>query len=311
MNSILFAYFLHHFNLGQQNNSLAAAQTQNVVSTTNAVLSVEHEQATVRSFPRGSTRIPFLNLSLKTSCDEDVILDGITVRHRGLGSAQDISSVYLLADNRRITRGRTVPKDGEVHFNIRNIVIKACSTKLITVAADISADAAIDSQHGFYIDDAKDVSTNSNVYLSARPDLKQNNVYRTATKKAGTINVTYANISSRIKYGLRRKVMRFLLKADSVSNHKISAITISNRGSAKDDNLKNIFIETGTQVITPVVSQMNGDSIDLIFDPPFILNKNQERLFSVRADVMAKRSRTVQLIIEEPSDIISIPVSGR
>ena len=40
-----------------------------------------------------------------------------------------------------------------------------------------------------------------------------------------------------------------------------------------------------------------------VLSPPLILKKNQTRLLELKADVRASRSRTIQLIIEEPGDI--------
>ena len=43
--------------------------------------------------------------------------------------------------------------------------------------------------------------------------------------------------------------------------------------------------------------------VRFVLSPPLILKKNQTRLLELKADVRASRSRTIQLIIEEPGDI--------
>ena len=125
-------------------------------------------------------------------------------------------------------------------------------------------------------------------------------------EEIGKIEVTYLPLLRRITYGPRRTVSRFTIKADEKHDHRIHAITLTNEGTARNFDLHNLVLP-GSRV----TSYLSGDRVRIVFSPPLMLNKNQERLMTMKSDIRAGRRRTVKFVIDEPADIESSVIKGR
>ena len=301
--SLLIAYSLHHFALPARRNVLSRISNANQ-------LTVELHQTSGNSFRPGSQRIPVLSLTLEASCKAAVPVHAIEVRRRGLGSSSDILSVYAMRGSERLTRGRQLSRRGYAQLNLRSFVVAACSKEQIDIYADFSPDASVSGEHTFTIERASDFDTGG-ARIIIRKGTTINAPQRTVGTRQGNITVSYPKLLKRIRYGSGRAVMRLRLRADGKDDHRITAVTITNNGSARDMDLRSLYLEAGRRRVTRIEPEMSRDHVRLEFMPPLLLKKNQTRLLNLRADVRASRSRTVQLIIEEPGDLESEVVRGR
>jgi hypothetical protein len=62
--------------------------------------------------------------------------------------------------------------------------------------------------------------------------------------------------------------------------------------------------------LSPTVETLTGDHVRLTFDPPLLIHRNEVRMINLLADIRASRRRTVQLLIQEPSDIETTAAVG-
>ncbi|MCA9370854.1 MAG: hypothetical protein KC680_02750 [Candidatus Peregrinibacteria bacterium] len=310
IHSVLVAYFLHQFQTPvtvpyREDKSVEYIRTVEQ----RGALTVTASTAKAGSIAPGSTRVEMLKLRLSASCADDIPIQTITIQRRGLGENSDISAVYALHRGVRISQARSVEKrDGLLDLSLRNVVIPKCTEEDISVYADISENASPAGEHTFELKgiDAKKATVRIDQQLGdfTRPQ-------RTAGPPVGQISIEYLKVNERVHYGSRQRLGRFTLSADNKDDHYVYAMTFTNSGSARNDDLKNIFLEFRNRKVSDVATSLTGDAVRLTFNPPLVLQKNQTLQYSLRGDIRASRSRTIQLQIEESADIEAAPKRGR
>jgi len=309
LTTLILSYYIQHFNPPVRRvhrPDETPAYIQNVHPK--GSLTVDEQAPIVSSVAPGSQRVEMLRLKLTSTCTADVPIHTIAVQRRGMGSNSDIKAIYALHRGRRISRSRTIArKDGSVDINLRRFRIAKCSSEDVLILADFSENASPAGEHRIELRAVEAPNTLVRVEHRAGDFLRRT----TGGRGVGQISVVYPKISTRIRYGTRQRVSRFSLNADSQDNHLIRAITFTNKGSANDDDLKNLFVEFRNRAISEVIPEMYGDSVRIPFTPPFLLRKGHKLSFAVRADVRAGRSRTIRFVIEEPSDVEADVSLGR
>ncbi|MDD5026597.1 MAG: hypothetical protein PHH13_04480 [Candidatus Peribacteraceae bacterium] len=262
------------------------------------------------SVPPGAQRVPMLTLRMTAACGGDVPVTAVTVEHRGLGSAADIDRVYAMSDGRRLSRGMQIAdRSGVVQLRLQHFSVPACSTKEVGIFVDFSNSAAVAGQHRFTIRFANDVDA-----LPAQVLLLSERVgtmRQTVGKSTGTITVAYLSVQKPVYYGADRTVARFTLTADQTEDHAITSITLTNEGSARNQDLRSLSLYASGKRVTKMAESLDDDRVRLVFDPAFSLQRGQQRVFTLHADVRASIRKTIQLLIEEPSDIEAEPAQGR
>lgn len=254
------------------------------------------------SIPQGAQRVPVMNLSLRAPCDEDVTISSIRVTHKGLGDESDIARVYAMRTTRRLSRSSVFDDDQEAVLRFRNWKIPACMTQQITIVADFSPTAAAGAEHIVSIATPRDIDAgDADVTLSAA---NPRGSTRLTPSTMGTITVSYPSVNSTVTYGSNRTLGRIKLEADNQDDHSIEAITLTNDGKARNADLTNIRLETANRsVVSSVASSLDDDRARLTFNPPLLLEKNEELVFIIKANVKASRRQTIRFLIEEPGDI--------
>ncbi|MDD5623429.1 MAG: hypothetical protein PHI23_01825 [Candidatus Peribacteraceae bacterium] len=128
---------------------------------------------------------------------------------------------------------------------------------------------------------------------------------RTAGEAVGSVTVGDLPLTGSVTYGAGRIVARFTLTAEGTRNQRVEAMTLTNRGSARNADLQNLSLENGRgRRVTPVMSRLDGEHICFLFDPPLVLTPHQTQVLQVRADVRASRRRTIKFLLEEASDLL-------
>jgi len=302
---ILLSYFFFHLiQLSSQ------VQLEKEVSN-RGVLTVQLENSPIQSIQPGSQRVPMLTIRATASCDEDIELRSIRVRRRGLGASSDIESVYVMSEGQRINRGRQLTRSGFAGLSFRNLIVPTCDTKTLQVFADFSSSAAIAGEHWLTVEQASDVDVGNARSVLVRSGIAPPRGRATGTTR-GTITVEYVKLLNTVRYGSNRTVGRFRLIADSEDDHLIRAITFTNDGAARNNDLQNLYLRAGrNRRVSLTEEQLSGDTVRFVLNPALLLKKNQKRLFQIQADVRASRKRTIKLLIEEPSDIEAEPTRSR
>lgn len=269
------------------------------------------EDIAVGTVPQGAQGVRFLQIGIDATCARATVLRSLTVRHTGLGAAQDLRGVYALRlydDGRaeRLTPAVSFSgRNNEATLRFRSVRIEPCHEYWITVAADLSPDAAPDGQHGI-----RGVSLETDAGTRAIPAPAHPGTVRIgAGASAGSVTVSYAQLPSPLRYGAGRTVARIRIKENGGKDVELTRLTLTNDGSAKGADLQNLYAETagGKRLSATVraLADAAGDATAaLVFDPPLRIGRGNETLLVIKGDVRASRSRTVRLIVEEPGDAV-------
>ena len=262
------------------------------------------------SIPPGAQRVEMLQLNLTASCDGPVTVQSLAIFHEGLGDTADIQRVYAVSGNRRISRSATIARfDGSAQLRFSNFSIPACESVDVGILADMAASSAVAGEHRFVLRRFADTDAGSAVVHGVLA--RSQGGRRTVGAVQGSVNVEYLDLLLPTTYGSQRTLARLRVTASSDGDQLLSAVTFTNEGSARGADIQRIALwTTSGERITATALQMDGNRVRLEFSPPFLLERRQTRLLELRADVRASRRRTLQLLIEEPSDLESIPTRG-
>ncbi len=268
---------------------------------------------TTGSVPLGAQRVPVLELTLSASCGADLPVQSVTLSHAGLGNPADIARVYLLRSGQRISRS-SVPdaRDGHVTVRLRSFVIPSCGKQMLTVAADMTPDAAAGGEHRFVLRQHADVIAGPGVAVRLEQASVSAAILRTVGPAQGSLTAVFLSNLLPVSYGADRTLARFRLSADGRDDQRITAITLVNEGTARSIDLQNLFLAgNDRRQLTGVLPSMDHDRVRLVFDPPLIIGKNERRILSLHGDVRAGRRKTIEWTVQETSDIEADAVQGR
>lgn len=253
-----------------------------------------------RSLPPGAHRVQMLELSLEASCDADISIRSLQLRRRGMGDATDIAGVYLMDGTERITNSRTISsRDGRANLALQNFVLSACERATWTLAVDIADDAAVAGEHRFTLEgiDAPGAMVQQRSSASRLPSTVR------GTSRS-TVTAIMLPLHRRPLYGDRRTLARIRLDSTGSDDVALTAMTLTNDGSARDGDLRDLVLVTGGgKVLTKNAPQLDGNRLRLVFSPAFVVGRRDERLLELRGNVRASRKRTVEFTVQEEGDI--------
>ena len=310
VSSALVALFLSDFLLLQQRYSAPPTPAQSSQVESGQLTVTAGSSDTVTSIARGSTHVPMLSLTFAASCDADVSVNSIDLRHVGLGSQQDIDAVYAVSGSQRISNASSIStRDGQFQLRLRRFVIPACEERTLEVHADFVEDAAVAGEHRIVLASQMPVDAGT-----ARVTVQQTSaaaLHRTVGYSQGSVTVEVLPLLQRIRYGSDRVVARVRLTAQD-EDQVLSAIRFTNEGSAHGSDLQQLFLATnGGERVSGFASSLEGDQVFLTLSPPFFLEENEQYMLELHADVHVGSSTTVGFSVEEPADVVSRVVRGR
>ncbi len=273
-------------------------------------VSVNQPQS-IGSVARGATRIPFLNINLSASCESDIRLSSIDLKHIGLGSISDIAGVYALDGFARVTRSaRFDTQSSTATLRFRKLTIKKCSAVNLTVMADISTTATVASEHGMSVSDAATIISSAKKVALTQGDSSLRVV--PAPSNVGTLTARFLPVYGPIRYGREETVARLQLTADTRNAHLLKKITLTNTEDARDMDLQWLKLETlSGQQLTPAAARMHDYTAVLEFSPTYILSAGKTIVLNLKAQVRGGQSKKVNFELEEPSDLVAVPYNER
>lgn len=274
------------------------------------LIEVFQQLGTTASIPRGAQRVPFLTVTFTANCADDFLVRSIAVTHKGRGDRRELLRVYAFDGSRRLSSAVSINAgDGSAVLRFRDFILGACMSKRIEIFADISPDAEAGGEHRLVLADedhirAETVTDGAPARIKLDERLSDAPLRIAGGEGEGTLHVEYLKLPQTLSYGRNQTLARFKLTADDVADHAISAITLTNEGSARGNHLQRLRLETQTRaVVSDVKAELEDDRVRLALDPPLILENNQSVILFLRADIYASRRRTVSFRIKEPADI--------
>lgn len=269
------------------------------------------EAPVIGSVPQGASRVHMMTLNLSASCDADIAVSQIDVRHVGLGAVSDITGLYLMSDTTRISRSVAFDHSGDASLRLRSFTLPKCGAVRVKLLADFSRDANVASEHGVEITSSAGViSTAKEVIVEhAASDM----TFATSRTNGGELTVKFLSAASRlVRYGRTETVARLQLSADAKSGHILRSITLTNDATARDMDLINLSLQTTSgKTLTVVAQRMKGKQVTLEFQPTYILNSSQTVVLLLKAQINGSITRKINFILEEESDLDASPYRSR
>ncbi len=289
----------------------AASFTFNSVPVGNGDLevSMSSKNPAGDTVPRGANGVTMLSVDLSASCSDDVVLNDITLLHRGFGEETDITGLYAAVDGARVTRKRTIDSQAqtaEIRFT-KPFVVPACQTKTLDIMADFSTSASAYAEHNISVELATDVESNARSVTGSFPIM--GNTFRVAAITAGTVTITYKSVSpTTVKVGDDKATLgRFEVATNAIEDQTLYSITLHNDGSVNDGDIGNLMIrKSDGTVLSNTVATLEGDYATFTFNPPFTILQGDKITLEVVGDVIGGASDTAKMEIEETSDIFSV-----
>lgn len=271
-------------------------------------LTVHTVPVAVDGIPRGASRVQLLPLDFRASCGEDdVRVKRIRVQHTGLGDTDDIKGIYLLKGYRRLSRStRFNSSKKEVVLRMRNLIIPACERVRVYVAVDFKRTSVVGGQFLLEVSAVQDISSTADVVEGAFPLRTMPAKSSITPQPVGVLTFTPLRVSS-IRPVMNELLAKFRIEADIEAHQILYAITLTNKGTARDDDLRNLYLtRLNGRALTPVVKKMDGDTVTFRFSRPYLVKRSNKILFQLRGNAYTSR-KTVNFILEEPSDISADP----
>ena len=292
----------------------AAAYASILDSLRDRTLTVNVLPLEIGAIPRGAQRVSFLSLNLGASCDGDITVREVHVRMGGLGDVATIRGVYLLRGYQRL--GRAVKVAASDHTAAlrpdRPLVIPACETWRVDIAADFTGEVVSGSEYRFEIPKPEDVLTDATI-VAGRFPIRYPQKSSITPLPAGTITVTFLPLAGTIQTVIEEILAQFQVSADAAAYQQMSAITLTNAGSMRDEDVRGIYVTTNRgRALTNTAARMEGDHVTLKFFDPFFIRKGETVTFEVRGRVFTS-TKTINFVLKEPSDLYaaSLRKAGR
>lgn len=269
------------------------------------------EAPVIGSVPQGASRVHMMTLNLSASCDADIAVSQIDVRHVGLGAVSDITGLYLMSDTTRISRSVAFDHSGDASLRLRSFTLPKCGAARVKLLADFSRDANVASEHGVEITSSAGVASTAKEVIveHAASDM----TFATSRTNGGELTVKFLSAASRlVRYGRTETVARLQLSADAKSGHILRSITLTNDATARDMDLINLSLQTTSgKTLTVVAQRMKGKQVTLEFQPTYILNSSQTVVLLLKAQINGSITRKINFILEEESDLDASPYRSR
>lgn len=261
------------------------------------------------TIPKGAVGINMVSVDLTASCEDDVVVETMTVIHEGFGDEADIDGVYFSIDGARVARKRTIDSEdqtADIRFS-SPLVVPACETVTVDMMMDLLTAAATNGEHNFVIELASDIFSNAQSVSGNFP--VRGNTFEVAAVTTGTVSIEYRSVTpTTVDVGDEAVVLgKFEASINSVEDQTLYTITMENEGSASDGDFTNLRVRrTDGTVLTNTVAQTVNDFVTFTFDPPFTVLEGDKVTFEAIGDVVDGAADTVKLEFDETSDIFAV-----
>ncbi len=268
---------------------------------------------TAGSLPQGASHVPFLTVSLSASCDSEIKVSSIDLTHIGLGLSTDIASVYAVDGFTRTTRAAHFDRQrNKATLRFRALTLPKCGAVTFTVLGDMRTDSQVASEHGIILASVTDIVSSAKRTNLTMDDPTKKVISMSPALAGESLTVRLLPTSAHVEYGHIESVARVQLTAGPGTAHLLKSITFTNVETARDMDLQWLSLETlsGTGLTAPV-PHLRGYTATLEFSPTIILQAGETKVLNLKAEVHASRSKKINFVIEEPSDIVATPYHER
>lgn len=263
---------------------------------------------------KGAYNAEFTKLTFKASAAGAVRVDKLVIKRDGLGSDADITAVRLWDGAKQLGSDQSLNTNTHLAtFNNLNWDLKAGETKTLTVSADTYASAA--GTNDFLA--ATVVELEGTGSVSASLPLAGNAMqYHSVTM--GVLDVdalTTPGATTIISGSTDQEIACFNFDTDSAEGFNVKSITLTNNGTASNDEVSNFVLKDGATVIgknTGTFGTGGTVTIDMS-EKPYFLDKSKSKNLCVSADIKGgiTTTKTVILQIAESKHVVAAGDSSK
>ncbi len=242
-----------------------------------------------QNIPSNGSKVYIMALDF-TAGDEDVRIDGLTFKHVGLSSRNNIDRLWVEVDGIRLTSPRSINSDSIVNMPLSNpLVIRASST--ITARVFMSMDSDNEDTGDQIAFELSDVETaggdvlglpvTSNTFTTSNYSLTPLNISGTVTNT--TVDVGSENIDLTSNIQLENQGSSTNSNVDLI----LKSIIFRNNGSADLDQLENVgLFDASNQKISDSVEYDGNDLIIYFADEGFEIEQGDIENVVLRGDII-------------------------
>ncbi|MBI5221351.1 MAG: hypothetical protein HY979_00915, partial [Candidatus Magasanikbacteria bacterium] len=228
-------------------------------SSGTASVSLSADSPAVTAIPQKAKGLDFLHFNVSGTGT----LTEVQLHRIGLGSYNDLASVYLYDGNTRLTSGRTVSSDtNKVIFSNLKVALSG-SSKTLRVVADLDAINAVSGDSdGFEVVGANGAAVSG--VVGALMNVGASSVSPVTVDNSGTTG-SFALGASQVE------VARGTISASSATNDvKVTAVTLTNAGSLSNDYIANLKLTLGSSDVATAAT-MTGDKVVFTLATPYTI----------------------------------------
>lgn len=279
------------------------------------VLTIQALPVRLDGIPQGASRVSLLPLNFTASCDGDISVSYLRIRRISMGDASDLKGAYVLNGDRRLTRVAHFISSGSgdtVTLRLKDFTVPACKTLRLDIAVDFIRGATPGGRFALSIEKPEDIVTTADKVIAAYPLRPAASAPSVTPEPAGEVLVTFLPVGD-VGAVRDETLAKFTVQALGNSHQLLESITLTNRGTARDQDLRNLYLTRhGGRALTSMKKSLSDDSVNLRFTQQFFLKKGQTVSFELRGQAYTS-SKTINFGLEEESDLVALPTrrSGR
>lgn len=257
------------------------------------------------TIPKNASSVPLMKVNLMAA-GADVMVTGMRFHRFGVGATGDFANVYLYDQTgKRLTTGRTVNSTSNVvEFNSLNITVPAGKSWAVVVYGDFSTPTNTGGQHAFELVDMSTVTLSSGTVSGSFP--VRGNTFTVGTASSARVDIIKGTTPSNPNIGSKDvEVSNFKIMANT-NDVKVEQISLYQAGSITNTDLTNIKLYQGSTLLASAAGVTSEGRIVLKFTTPYLIPNGTTKVFSVKADVGGRASRTITTYVEYTTDVTAI-----
>jgi len=285
----------------------ASAAARDMNELKKLTLFVETLPVRLDVIPIAATHVRLLPLVFHAGCEGDVTLEYLRIKRIGPGDSADIQGVYLLKNETRVSRSGTIASSGQtVLLGLKNVVVPACKSLRLDTAIDIKRGTAAGSRFALTIESVTDIKSTAEVTMGSFPLRTMEPPSKVVPAAVGQAIMTFLPVG-KVQAVRDETLSRFTIEASGSTHQLLYSITLTNKGSARNEELRNLYLtQSGGRSLTPVVKTLTDDAVSLTFTQPYFLRQGQRVKFELRGTAY-RTVKTIDFTLEESSDLYALP----
>jgi hypothetical protein len=250
--------------------------------------------------PSSATGVEFAKFAFSTDSGTATI-SSLVIHRYGVGSAAELTNIYLYDGDTRLTGARSVNSDTQnVTFSNLSVAVSPTS-KVLTVKVDTAA--ASSGVHGFEIASATAVTTTGTTAISGIFPVRANSM-TLSTSAAGTATVAETTAALSAYLGESgAEVAKFRITAGT-RDILVKGITLTQGGTLGNSYLTKFVLKYGATEVATATAIGSNDRLVLTFNSAYGIDAGVAKTFSLYADIIGgKTTDDIKFYVEETTDV--------